>query len=417
MFRSCLHASMLLWILMAFFGQVVSPRELIAQSDRSAEALEGQLTTGEVIVDGLELYDRPDEGSFVMGELKQGDCVRIRQKLTGGWLAIDPPPGTLCWIGRPALDATAVAVTRTGGVADAARPKQSERRRASVATTRAVIRFGHANARMPGPPCGELSRGTIVTKLDLPPLEVGSGSSKREWTAIVPPPQLDCYIRREGIRAVRYPPTARDTESQSEYVVAQYAPTYPIETGQEHLPANYAAAMKSVDELRHSMRLGEPIAQWRTESLRSSYKSILKRAGNDPVVEQAISRRLAAVTRDEQAAQAARTIESILAESRRRDGDVAALKKRVTTAGLSHVRAYSAVGYIQPSAEQVSGRKLFLLIGKDGSTVAYLDIPPGLDINPHLAQRVGVRGDPHFDEDLGSRLITVRDLEAMDSRQ
>ena len=37
------------------------------------------------------------------------------------------------------------------------------------------------------------------------------------------------------------------------------------------------------------MRLGEPIAQWRTESLRSSYQSILKRAGNDPVVEQAIT--------------------------------------------------------------------------------------------------------------------------------
>jgi hypothetical protein len=57
------------------------------------------------------------------------------------------------------------------------------------------------------------------------------------------------------------------------------------------------------------------------------------------------------------------------------------------------------------------------LIGSDGSTLAYLDIPPGLDIDPLLAQRVGVRGDPHFNEDLGTRLITVRDVETMDPRR
>jgi len=126
---------------------------------------------------------------------------------------------------------------------------------------------------------------------------------------------------------------------------------------------------------------------------------------------------LASVTRDEQAAQAARMIESVLALSHRRDAEVAQVKRRVAAAGQSHARGYSAVGYIQPSAQQVSGRKLFLLIGNDGSTVAYLDIPPGLDIEPLLARRVGVRGDPHFNEDLGSRLIAVRDVETMDSRR
>jgi hypothetical protein len=126
---------------------------------------------------------------------------------------------------------------------------------------------------------------------------------------------------------------------------------------------------------------------------------------------------LALLTRVDQAAQAARTIESVLAESHRRDGDVALVKTRIAAAGGLHARAYSAVGYIQPSAEEVSGRKLFLLIDRDGSTVAYLDIPPGLDIEPLLAHRVGVRGDPHFNEDLGSRLITVRDVETMNSRR
>jgi hypothetical protein len=185
----------------------------------------------------------------------------------------------------------------------------------------------------------------------------------------------------------------------------------------DKLPGNYAAQIKDVDEIYRSMRQSQPIAQWRTATVRSRYQSILKSAGNDAAVEEAIRVRLASVTRDDQAAQAARMIESVLAESHRRDADVAAVKRRIAAAGRSHTRGYSAVGYLQPSSEQVSGHKLFLLIGKDGSTIAYLDIPPGLDIEPLLAHRVGVRGEPHFSEDLGSRLITVRDVETMDLRR
>jgi hypothetical protein len=183
------------------------------------------------------------------------------------------------------------------------------------------------------------------------------------------------------------------------------------------LPVKYAAQIKAVDEIYCSMRQSQPIAQWQTATVRSRYQSILTSAGDDAAVEEAIRGRLALVTKDDQAVLAARTIESILAESHRRDTDVAAVKRRVAAAGRAHARGYSAVGYIQPSSEQVSGRKLFLLIGKDGSTVAYLDIPPGLDIEPLLSRRVGVRGDPHFSEDLGSRLITVRDVETTDLRR
>ena len=217
-------------------------------------------------------------------------------------------------------------------------------------------------------------------------------------------------------RTVVLPSQARVADADLGYVAARYAQAIPNDSGLENLPASYVAQIKSIDEMHRSMRLSESIARWRTDTVRSRYQAILKSAGNDPAVEEAIRVRLALVTRDDQAAQAARTIESVLAESHRRDGEVAAVKRRVAVAGRSLARGYSAVGYIQPSAEQFSGRKLFLLIGKDGSTVAYLDIPPGLDIQPLLAHRVGVRGDPHFNEELGSRLITVRDVETMDSR-
>lgn len=184
-----------------------------------------------------------------------------------------------------------------------------------------------------------------------------------------------------------------------------------------NVPAAFAGEIKAVDETHRAIRINQSIAHWRFEPVRSSYQAILKRAGGDPAVDEAIRLRLAQVTRDEQAAAAARTIEKILEESHRRDQEVAAEKRRVATAGRSHVRTYSARGFVQASTEMIDGRKLYVLIANDGSTIAYLDVPPGLDIDPLLAHRVGVRGAPHFNEDLGARLITVRDVEKLEPRR
>jgi hypothetical protein len=185
----------------------------------------------------------------------------------------------------------------------------------------------------------------------------------------------------------------------------------------ENVPPAYAAEIKTVDDMHRSIRLNTSIAEWRFEQVRSRYQAILKRAGNDSAVEEAVRVRLGRVTNDEQAAEAARTIENILAESHRRDRDVAGERRRVAAASQSHVRAYSARGFVQASAEMIDGRKLYVLIANDGSTIAYLDVPPGLDVDPLLAHRVGVRGAAHFNEDLGARLITVRDVERLELRR
>ena len=127
--------------------------------------------------------------------------------------------------------------------------------------------------------------------------------------------------------------------------------------------------------------------------------------------------RLARVTQHDQAARAARTIETILAKSHRRDSEVAAVRRDLARLEQTRARAYDAVGFIQPSARKVDGHKVFALIGAKGSTIAYLDIPAGLDPEPFLARRVGVRGQAHFSEDLGTRLITVRDMENIEARK
>jgi hypothetical protein len=185
------------------------------------------------------------------------------------------------------------------------------------------------------------------------------------------------------------------------------------ESTAENLPPAFGAEIRGADESYRSMRTGQSVSQWQFDAIRSRYESILKRANGDQAVEAAVRARLGRLARDARSAEAARTIESILAESHRRDREVAAEERKVADAARSHARAFNARGYVQASTAMIEGRKLYILIANDGSTIAYLDVPPGLDIDPLVSHRIGVRGEPHFNEDLGARLITVRDVEQL----
>ena len=221
-------------------------------------------------------------------------------------------------------------------------------------------------------------------------------------------------IRADGPRGVasQNPQVA---QTPAFYLATGWAPSGSDKPPSGNLSAATATEIENIEAM-HLAILAEPaIEQWRFENVRARYLGLLKRAGNDPAVEDAIRLRLARVTRHEQAAEAARTIQTILAQSHRRDRDIAQVKRRIAAAGRPRTQAYSAVGFMQPSARSVDGRKLYVLIAKDGSTVAYLDIPPGLDPDPLVARRVGVRGVPHFNEDLATRLITVRDMQSIEA--
>jgi hypothetical protein len=85
--------------------------------------------------------------------------------------------------------------------------------------------------------------------------------------------------------------------------------------------------------------------------------------------------------------------------------------------GACHAGGLGVGMRLHQPVHKVDGHKVFALIGGEGSTIAYLDIPPGLDPEPFLSRRIGVRGQAHFSEDLGTRLITVRDLESLEARK
>ena len=128
-------------------------------------------------------------------------------------------------------------------------------------------------------------------------------------------------------------------------------------------PPAVSAELQRIDGIYQVIIASQPIEQWRFETVRAGYQDLLKRASDQLDLEEALRTRLNRLTQHEQAARAARTIESILAKSHRRDSEVAAVRRDLAQAGANPRRGYDAIGFIQPSARKVDGHKVFALIG------------------------------------------------------
>ncbi len=367
----------------------------------------------EVQTERLDVFDQPDEAGFITGRVHRDDRLRVRADRSAGtgWLAIEPLPTAIFWIEQSSLEI------------DEEEVEHDRRSLAWVNRPRAEIRSGHPQARLPGPPRGSLPKGTMVQLVDRPPLSLGQGPEKSRWLAIVPPAVQVSYVRVEGVRWLTPPPPVPPA---AELRASYEEPMPPNQAAKQRSsvprapsswPPGVSAELQRIDGIYQVIIASQPIEKWRFETVRAGYQDLLKRAGDQLDLEEALRTRLNRLTQHEQAARAARTIESILAKSHRRDSEVAAVRKNLARLERTRARSYDAVGFIQPSARKVDGHRVFALIGGQGSTIAYLDIPPGLDPEPFLARRIGVRGQTHFSEDLGTRLISVRDMESIDARK
>jgi len=424
-----------LWSTVVGWIWFVNPAQLpVPQSERPGQTIplnarQGANSFVEVTAAKLEVYDQPHTSSYLTGTLKQGDLIKIHGAVAGGWLAIDPPSSAIFWIEGASLDFRSDAVRSGSHFSDPASLTARIPTRAWVVTNSATVRSGHPSARLPGPPCGSLSKGTMVNLVDRPPIKSAPGNTETSWYAILPPPGTARYVRADGTRPVRLPPneaaerrTAYEPSQDDPAAVEKLrGPEAQRSTGltgsAENLPADAGSEIANVEAMHRAILSDQPIDQWRFDTVRARYQAILKRAGANPFVDEAIRRRLARVTQHEQAAEAARTIQAILARSHRRGSQIAAAERGRSASGKDRPRAYNAEGLVKPSARMVDGRRLYSLVGSDGLTVAYLDVPPGLEIEPFLTRRVGVRGVSHYNEDLGAHLITVRDVEPIDRRR
>jgi hypothetical protein len=367
--------------IVALFLWVALPPPPVGPADLPAE--------GEVIAAALDVFDEPDDAAVASGRLRRGDRVTVRDSDQPGWLAIDPPPGSFCWIEQSAISA-----------ADASG-------RARVTASSALVRSGHPLARMPGAPRRELARGTVVQLLKYSPLDLGQGQQRRTWRAIAPPPGDVRHVLSAGVHIHKVPSPHPENEIRASYT--------PPPQAERPVAPDVTDAIARIESV-HRAALRAPVEQWRLDEVRQDYETLLKSV-TEGAAGGAIRARLEDVAREEAIARDVRQIETLLARSRRRDAVVALDQRRLVDAHRPQARPYDVAGLVQASSRKIEGRKVFALIGHDGATQAYLDIPPGIDVKGLMTHRVGVRGAVHYDESLRARVISVREIEALDAER
>jgi hypothetical protein len=371
---------------------------LLGPAAAAGPSIEAELpAVAEVVTGSLEVFDEPNPSAYAPGRVRRGERVVIRDVEADGWLAIDPPEGSFGWVDASALS-------------DA-----DEHGRALVRAASTPLRSGHPEARMPGPPRATLRRGEVVRLLDRPPLSLGEGNTGRTWRAVAPRKGEVRYVRGEGVRRLNPPGLQSGPESKSPTHPEIQAAFLPPTTAAGALSPDLAAELASI-ESEHRAIVRGPVEQWHLDSVKQRYEALLRQA-SDAATGNVIRARLDQVARQEDAAQAARKIDTILDRSRRRDRAVAQEIRRLAQARTPQTRPFNAQGLLQPSSRKVDGHKVFALIGPEGTATAYLDIPAGLDTGPFLSHIVGVRGTIHYNEPLRARLISVTEIEPLDKKR
>ena len=153
---------------------LAAPTPPVRLADLPAEA--------EVIVAALDVFDEPDD-----------DIDRISAAPAGR-------PGH-----GPRRRATRLAGDRTASrlvLLDRAVLPRHRRPAGPGARGRPalLVRSGHPQAKIPGLPRVELTRGTVVRLLNRAPMTVGQGRDRRTWRAIAPPPGDVRHIHASGVR-------------------------------------------------------------------------------------------------------------------------------------------------------------------------------------------------------------------------
>ncbi len=340
----------------------------------------------QVVVDELELMTEPEDSAYSTATLRREDRVVVLSKRRG-WAAIRPPADAFDWV-----DASEVRDQPDGSCV--------------ISADRSTIRFAAESARMPGPPCSTLARGAVVHLVDHPELKVGRGEDARVWRAIDPRPGEVRYVRVDGLAASNSHQAVvpRRTERQ-----VSYRP----EPSEADLPAEVAAELASINAMTRSVKAG-PVESWNLDPVRGRYESLLRQFADNPDVKAAVQPRLDQTVRDIELAKTVRRLAQLLQDSEERDAKVEQLQRSLASARIQSDRNYDAQGLLQASSRRYQGQRVHALIGPEGRAIGYLTIPPGIPINQFLARKVGVRGIVRFDEGLGARLISVRDLEVIE---
>ena len=401
----------------------------------------------EAVVDVDEEFIRSGPGRvyFPTGKLARGDKVAVHRHDPGGWYMIAPPDGSFSWIQaeyvqriddkRGRLTANNVIVYVGSSLAD---ERSVYQRTLSKGDTVEILdetivngERGPVSLYKIKPPSREYR---WITGKSVVPAEGYRGRPAPKFK-----PNLDPAPSIKGPIALEVDPNGEAFAPSPFQPDTKQEPQPPVKTG-EQAPkdqpdeSSLEAQRDELHELDRQFR--EMVVQdptsWNLASLEQSYKS-LDEATEHPSIRSSLQHRLRTVEKYARIQQDYVEFHQLTIATRQRDTQLASLQNQLEGAPQTPSRAAAAqapaahapgppvprrpgmpfdgAGIIERAAVSPPGAPPFVLVNPDGRRLAYLQPPPGLDLNRYLRQSMGIYGERSHRPDFQSDLIVIRGMQ------
>lgn len=354
----------------------------------------------------------PTERHYATGILQPDTPVTVVRDEPDGWLAIEPPEGSFCWISGEfvrEISSTEGEVTGDNVLVRIGTP-QDERHRDSWQK--------------------KLKRGDHVHILDKK--TSGQGPLTKIWYKILPPSGEVRYVsaqyvqpisgRRATQRSASAGPTPKPLEPADEESVPPSFPkrakTKPVAEPDDEMPShstkdNSPAGVLDRANAAYKEMVRQKIADRDVDRVLSLYEQAAEWAKSD-ADRALIAQRIEELEEQQDRKAKFAEFDRLYRKSKERDKALLEIPRKKEDAPEPTPPRYDASGILRRSTAIIDGKPAYVLVSPQGGIRYYVTPSPGLDFKKHLDQLVAVRGPASYRTEVRAHHITVRDITTLD---
>jgi hypothetical protein len=360
----------------------------------------------------VKVRSGPSENHYQTGILHPNSPVTVVRDEPSGWLAIEPPEDSFCWISSEFVR----ELSATEG---------------EVTGDNVLVRIGTPiDERLRDSWQKKLKRGDRIHILDK--RTAGQGQLTSIWYKILPPPGEVRYVSAQYVQPI----AGRKTTQRSANAGPTPKPNEPANANDKPpsspkraLPRR--AAEPDDEEPDRSAKEDSPTAQ--LDRANAAYKEMMKQKIGDRDVDRVLSlyeqaaksaksdtdhaliaQRIEELEEQQERKAKFAEFDKLYKKSKERDKALLEIPKKQEEPSEPTPPRYDASGILRRSTAIIDGKPAYVLVSPQGGIRCYVTPSPGLDFKKHLDQLVAVRGPARYRTEVRHHHITVRDITPLD---
>jgi hypothetical protein len=365
----------------------------------------------------VKVRSGPTENHYATGILDANTPVTVVRDELGGWLAIEPPPGSFSWI--------------CAGDGDKVYVRELGKTDGELVADNVLVRIGTIqDKRFREYSQVRLKKGDRVHILEKE--TSGQGPLAKVWYKILPPPGEVRYLSAQYVQPLaggkiaprsanagstpkpREPVAPDDDRPPSPKRVSRRPATGPDdEEPNRATQGNSPTALLDRANAAYKEMMKQKIGDRDVDRVLALYEQAAEWAKSD-VDRALIAQRIEELEEQQERKAKFAEFDKLYKKSKERDKALLEIPKQKEEPKEPTPPRYDGSGILRRSTAIIDGRPAYVLVSPQGGIRCYVTPSPGLDFKKYLDQLVAVRGPARYRTEVRHHHITVRDITTLE---